>query len=304
MDYGISLDFFGASALGEAGEIHKKVSTEIVHMLYKNKHIKKLSVPQFYDEEREVFLNGHQVVGRCPIPGCTSDKAYADECSLGHQFMPSELINPISSLSGKKPVLKDVENWYFDLDNCIDRMKEYNDFLRKTTNTRKYQLETVEEFLKKPFVYVPRKYIENLEELSLQLPNHKVIDEEKKNSVVFEFDNLNDRDKAKSILDDLGIHYTSGKTLVPFRLSGNVEWGVPFPEYEGLKDLTFWVWPESLWASISFTKASSSSDIKPPMADELLNHYTKEQLRMHFMSLGLSSKSVSFKPQAFMKKEE
>ena len=78
MDYGISLDFFGASALGEAGEIHKKVSTEIVHMLYKNKHIKKLSVPQFYDEEREVFLNGLQVVGRCPIPGCTSDKAYAD----------------------------------------------------------------------------------------------------------------------------------------------------------------------------------------------------------------------------------
>lgn len=372
MDYGISLDFFGASALGEAGEIHKKVSTEIVHMLYKNKHIKKLSVPQFYDEEREVFLNGRQVVGRCPIPGCTSDKAYADECSLGHQFMPSELINPISSLSGKKPVLKDVENWYFDLDNCIDRMKEYNDFLRKTTNTRKYQLETVEEFLKKPFVYVPRKYIENLEELSLQLPNHKVIDEEKKNSVVFEFDNLNDRDKAKAILDDLGIHYTSGKTLVPFRLSGNVEWGVPFPEYEGLKELTFWVWPESLWAPISFTKAylklngkedevakwwdddeaavyqfigedniyfysiaqtgiftglrvpmvhlsniianrhllymdtkaSSSSDIKPPMADELLKYYTKEQLRMHFMSLGLSSKSVSFKPQAFMKKEE
>ena len=78
---------------------------------------------------------------------CASDKAYADECSLGHQFMPSELINPISSLSGKKPVLKDVENWYFDLDKCIDRMKEYNDFLRKTTNTRKYQLETVEEFL-------------------------------------------------------------------------------------------------------------------------------------------------------------
>ena len=52
------------------------------------------------------------------------------------------------------------------------------------------------------------------------------------------------------------------------------------------------------------TKASSSSDIKPPMADELLKYYTKEQLRMHFMSLGLSSKSVSFKPQAFMKKEE
>ena len=47
------------------------------------------------------------------------------------------------------------------------------------------------------------------------------------------------------------------------------------------------------------SKASSSSDLKPPMADELLNHYTKDQLRMHFLSLGLSKKSVSFSPKPF-----
>ncbi|MDE5892988.1 MAG: class I tRNA ligase family protein, partial [Acetatifactor sp.] len=379
-DYGISLDFFGASALGEAGQIHRETSAEIFHMLYRNKHIKKLSVPQFYDEEMGVFLNGRQVMGRCPIPGCPSDKAYADECSSGHQFLPSELINPVSCLSGKKPILKEVENWYFDLDNCIDMIKEYNDFLRRKTNTRKYQLETVEEFLKKPLIYVPRKYVENLAELSMKLPHHKTIDEEKKNSIVFEFENLEDRDKAKAVLEELDIHYTSGKTLVPFRLSGNVEWGVPFPDCGELKDLTFWVWPESLWAPVSFTKAylkqrgneddvsrwwdddeaavyqfigedniyfyaiaqtglftglrapkgttpdmehthmshiianrhllymnakaSSSSEINPPMADELLKYYTKDQLRMHFMSLGLSSKSVGFKPQVFMEKEE
>ena len=52
------------------------------------------------------------------------------------------------------------------------------------------------------------------------------------------------------------------------------------------------------------TKASSSSEVKPPMADELLDYYTKDQLRMHFMSLGLSSKSVGFKPQVFIKEEE
>ena len=378
--YGIGLDFFGASALDEAGEIHKKVSADVFKTLYNNGYIRKLSVPQFYDEKKKVFLNGRQVMGKCPIPGCTSDKAYADECSLGHQFMPSELLNPVSCLSGEKPVLKDVENWYFDLEHSIDMVKEYNDFLRKNTNTRKYQLETVEEFLKKPLIYIPRKYIEDLERLAAKLPPHKLIDEEKKPSVVFEFESLDDRDKAKAVLDSENMHYTAGKTLVPFRLSGNTEWGVPFPECEDLKDLTFWVWPESLWAPISFTltylksknmeedlgkwwfndeakvyqfigedniyfyaiaqtglfaglqvangekvdveklnlshiianrhllymdtKASSSSDIKPPSADELLNYYTKDQLRMHFMSLGLSSKSVGFKPQVFMKEEE
>ena len=165
-DYGISLDFFGASALGEAGEIHRQMSAEIFRRLYENGYIEKLSVPQFYDEELGIFLNGRQVTGRCPIPGCTSDKAYADECSLGHQFLPSELINPVSCLSGGKPVLREVENWYFALEDCIGMMKEYNDFLRKNTHTRKYQLETVEEFLKKPMLYVPKKYVESLEELS------------------------------------------------------------------------------------------------------------------------------------------
>lgn len=104
-------------------------------------------------------------------------------------------------------------------------IREYNEFLRKTTNTRKYQLETVEEFLKKPLLYVPKKYIDNLTELATKLPPHKLTNEEKKPSVVFEFENLDDRDKAKNILEACNIHYTSGKTLVPFRLSGNVEWG-------------------------------------------------------------------------------
>ena len=134
-------------------------------------------------------------------------------------------------------------------------IKEYNDFLRKKTNTLMYQLETVEEFLKKPYIYVPRKYIDDLGKLIAKLPPHKLTDEEKKSSVVFEFENMDDRDRAKSVLDAENIYYTSGKTLVPFRLSGNVEWGVPFPECEDLKDLTFWVWPESLWAPISFTFA-------------------------------------------------
>ena len=79
-------------------------------------------------------------------------------------------------------------NFYFDLENCIYAVKEYNDFLRKNTNTRKYQLEIVEEFLKKPLIYVPRKYIGDLAELAAKLPPHKLSNEEKKPFVVFEFD--------------------------------------------------------------------------------------------------------------------
>ncbi len=379
--YNISLNIFGASAIGRSGEIHKEVSEEIFNTLFENGYIKKMSALQFYDEDKNTFLNGRQVVGKCPIAGCNSDKAYAEECSLGHQYMASELINPVSTLSGKKPILKSVDNWYFTLEDSMDIMKELNEFLKRSTNRRKYELKAIDEFLKKPLIYVPRKYIDDLVELEAKLPNHEVIDEEKKSSITFVFEHLEDRDKAKEVLESLSINYTSGKTLVPFRLSGNISWGVPVPDKDDLKDLTFWVWPESLWAPISFLKtyleskgenpeewsnwweseesmvyqfigedniyfysiaemamfiglrlakgekvdvsklnlphivsnkhilfmdkkASSSSEIKPPMADELLKYYTKDQLRMHFMSLGLSSKSVGFKPQVYMKEEE
>ena len=379
--YNISLNIFGASAIGRSGEVHKEVSEEIFNTLFENGYIKKMSALQFYDEDKNTFLNGRQVVGKCPIAGCNSDKAYAEECSLGHQYMVSELINPVSTLSGKKPILKSVDNWYFTLEDSMDIMKELNEFLKRSTNRRKYELKAIDEFLKKPLIYVPRKYIDDLVELEAKLPNHEVIDEEKKSSITFVFEHLEDRDKAKEVLESLSIKYTSGKTLVPFRLSGNISWGVPVPDKDDLKDLTFWVWPESLWAPISFLKtyleskgenpeewsnwweseesmvyqfigedniyfysiaemamfiglrlakgekvdvsklnlphivsnkhilfmdkkASSSSEIKPPMADELLKYYTKDQLRMHFMSLGLSSKSVGFKPQVYMKEEE
>ncbi|WP_040214630.1 class I tRNA ligase family protein [Clostridium polynesiense] len=380
-DYNISLNLFGASAIGRTGEFHNETSEEVFNTLFKNGYIKKMSALQFYDEEKKVFLNGRQVIGKCPIAGCNSHRAYAEECSLGHQYMASELINPISTLSGKKPVLKSVENWYFTLEDSMDIMNDLNEFLKKNTNRRKYELKAIEEFLKKPLIYIPRKYIDDLSELEDKFPKHETIDEEKKSFVAFIFEDLEDRDKAKEILDSLSINYTSGKTLVPFRLSGNISWGVKVPDRDELKDLTFWVWPESLWAPISFTKAylesigenpeswnswwndedsmvyqfigedniyfysiaemamfiglkipkgevvdvskvklphiipnkhllfmdkkaSSSSEVKPPMADELLEHYSKDQLRMHFMSLGLSSKSVGFKPQVYMQEEE
>lgn len=383
--YEMSFNLFGASALGETGKMHNQVSKEIFETLYKNGYIEKLSSPQFYDEKLGVFLNGRQVLGRCPIDGCQSEHGYADECSLGHQYMPQELIDPVSVLSGEKPTLKNVTNWYFSLEDCIDMMEERTQYLRRYSNTRKYELNTIEEFLKKPVLYVQRKYIEteeqSLENLETKLPEHTTIDEEKKSSITFVFENLALRDEAKKVLDQENIRYRSGKTLVPFRLSGNIEWGVPVPDCEDQKDLTFWVWPESLWAPISFSraylkaqgkpddewkkwwddedamvyqfigedniyfyaiaemamfaalhakkgekidmekvnlphiipnrhilfmdkKASSSSAVKPPMANELLKYYTPEQLRMHFMSLSLSSKSTGFKPQVYMPQEE
>jgi len=375
--YELSYNFYGASAVGDAKEIHEQTSAEIFNKLYENNALSLLSTLQFYDEERKTFLNGRQVIGKCPFEGCKSEKAYADECDLGHQYMPSELINPVSSLSGTTPSLKPIGNWYFNLQDNVELLKDWLAYLEKNTSTRSYAIKEVREFLKKPEIYIKTEFKEDFENIKNELPDFSMQDENNKNSFTIVFEKLTDREKACEVLSKNNIRYRTGKTLVPFRLSGNIDWGVPVPEKENQKGLTFWVWPESLWAPISFTKtylkkigkdenewkkywcgsdsqvyqfigedniyfygpaqmaiwfnlqdgkptvdiregdlnipimvankhslflgkkASSSSDVKPPMANDLLDYYTPEQLRFHMLSMNVGNNNASFMAKPF-----
>lgn len=375
-DYDISLNLFGASGLGRTSEIHHEVSKQLIRRLYDNGYLSKITTKQFYDEKLGTFLNGRQVVGKCPVQGCQSEKGYADECDLGHQYMPVNLIDPKSTLTGEKPVMRDVSNWYFRLTDQYALLREYMDLLKKKDNVRQVVTKTIGEFLEPPVVYVMNDYKDVYLSVKDQMAEHELIEEPKKTSFTIKFNELTDRDKACEILTEKGVRFRTGKTLVPFRLTGNIEWGVPAPVLEGEDPLTVWVWPESLWAPISFTvaylesigedkakwrdywcskdakiyqfigqdniyfygiaqpamfcalqgkdnitpdvpdgelqmsdlvanhhilfldkKASSSGSVKPPMAEDLLNYYTAEQLRMHFLSLGLGMRSVSFQPK-------
>ena len=376
--YQVDINLFGASSLGRAAEIHREMSDWFIQTLYNNGHIVKLTTSQFYDPDREIFLNGRQVTGRCPVAGCSSEKGYADECDLGHQYLPSELINPKSTLTGNTPEMRGVSNWYVDMERFTGLLRQWVEEFKARPGIRPFAVRSIEEFLEPPAIYLKREYLEADEYTSLSLPEHQLEDDGgNKQSVKLVFETLAARESACETLSGAGINYRTGKTLVPFRLTGNIEWGVPAPELEGLGGLTVWVWPESLWAPISFTqtylesigkgpgawkdwwcatdariyqfmgqdniyfygpaqcalfmgmqgpapsacpkggqlaltdlivnnhvlflnkKASSSGKIKPPMAHELLDHYTPEQMRAHFLGLGLGIRSVSFQPKPY-----
>lgn len=374
-EYHIDIDIFAGSGIGRAAKIHYEVSADFIRRLYSNGHLIKMNTSQFYDADAEAFLNGRQVIGQCPIAGCSSEKGYADECSLGHQYMPSDLINPRSTLTGKKPEMRNVTNWYFKLDSFQELLTEWVEKLENKPGSRKFVIKSIQEFLQPPVIYVKRDQLDMLDSFKEKLPKYAMFQEENKPSAVMAFDDLESREKACLILSENGIHFRTGKTLVPFRLTGSVEWGVPAPCIEELENLTIWVWPESLWAPISFTmtylemkkkggdswknwwcssdskvyqfigednvyfygpaemamfmaqqgkepsvetpegelqlpelivnnhilflnkKASSSGKIKPPTAKDLLEYYTAEQLRAHFLGLGLGIRSVGFQPK-------
>lgn len=376
--YAISPNLFGASGLGRTKEIHAEVTLKFIQSLYDKGQLEKITTMQFFDEKAGVFLNGRQVVGKCPVEGCTSEKGYADECDLGHQYMPENLLNPVSTLTGETPSMRPVTNWYFKLRDYEQLMKNWVTELQKRKDVRPVVCKTISEFLKPPVIYVKREFEEKYLEIKSEMPEHSYLEEPKKPSFTIEFTTLSDCDEACRILTQNGIRYRTGKTLVPFRLTGNIEWGVPAPVMEGADGLTVWVWPESLWAPVSFTqayleecgrdreewkdywcskdstvyqfigqdniyfygiaepamwiaqqtspeksenppegdlqlpvivanhhilfldkKASSSGAVKPPMADDLLNFYTPEQLRMHWLGLGLGQRSVSFMPKPY-----
>ena len=97
--------------------------------------------------------------------------------------------------------------------------------------------------------------MERYEQLAASLPAHSLRPREPhKASFELEFADLADRDMARNQLEAAGLRLRTGKALVPFRLTGNVDWGVKSPVIEGLEDRTIWCWPESLWAPISFSR--------------------------------------------------
>lgn len=374
--YNISLDIYQGSALGHAADVHQSVSEAFITRLYERGFLKRQSTLQFFDAQAQTFLNGRQVQGHCPVQGCKSEKAYADECDLGHQYDPADLLNPVSSVSGTVPEMRPVENWYFDLPAFVDYLREYTAQNEQDETLRTIVPQTVKEFLGAPVTYIKNELLEAYQAIAAQLPPHVFHEAEKgKQSFGLEFESVEARDEARSVLSAAGIRFRTGKALVPFRITGNIAWGVKAPELEGVTGLSVWCWPESLWAPISFTiarndelglpkeawrsfwcsddaqvyqfigqdnlyfygvaqpalfealrpgtfdggeeplrqtklianhhvlfgktKASSSSEVKPPSADALLDYYTPEQLRAHWLALGLDQKSVGFSPKPF-----
>lgn len=378
--YDISLDIYEGSGLGYAGGVHELISQKFIEKLYENGYLEKRTTLQFFDVEAQSFLNGRQVSGFCPVPGCKSEHGYADECDLGHSYAPVDLIHPRSTLSGTVPEMRMVENWYFNLPVFAEFLRKRMKTLEEDPQVRSVVPKTMEEFLGPVLVYLKIETLARYHDLSSSLPPHIFHECEKgKQSYSLEFESVDARDVARGVLEDAGLRFRMGKALVPFRITGNISWGVPAPDLDQSRGLTVWCWPESLWAPMSFTmavndqqgmprgswrdwwcshhaqvyqfigqdnlyfygiaqpaliealrpgdilapgttdhpirqttlvanhhllfgdkKASSSGDITPPSADELLDHYTVDQLRAHFLALGLDQKSVGFKPKPYL----
>ena len=105
-------------------EENKVLSEQIYNRLADAQQIKTLSVDQLYDPEKEMFLADRFIVGTCPK--CKAEGQYGDNCeACGATYDATELINPVSKVSGATPVLKESTHFFFALSNFTAFLTEW-----------------------------------------------------------------------------------------------------------------------------------------------------------------------------------
>ena len=119
-EFGISFDVYSRTT----SKTHEKLASDFFKKLLEEGKLQEQESEQYYDEEAHQFLADRYIKGECPH--CHHDGAYGDQCEhCGTALSPLELINPTSTLSGSKPVIKKTKNWYLPLNDYQQWLKEW-----------------------------------------------------------------------------------------------------------------------------------------------------------------------------------
>lgn len=118
-EFGIDFDIYSRTS----NKVHYDTASEFFRTLYDKGEFTEKITEQYYDEEAGCFLADRYIMGTCPH--CGNENAYGDQCEkCGTSLSPNDLINPHSTISGSKPVLRETLHWYLPLDR-------YEPWLRK-----------------------------------------------------------------------------------------------------------------------------------------------------------------------------
>lgn len=119
-DLNISFDIYHRTS----SPLHHETASEFFTKLNKAGELETKETEQYFDEEAKTFLADRFIKGTCP--NCGSDRAFGDQCeTCGRTLSPDELINPVSTLSGKSPVKKKTTHWYLPLGKHEQFLREW-----------------------------------------------------------------------------------------------------------------------------------------------------------------------------------
>jgi methionyl-tRNA synthetase len=104
-------------------------------------------VTQLYDPEAQTFLADRFVKGTCPK--CGAENQYGDSCDkCGATYSPSDLVNPVSTLSGAKPEVRTAAHLFVQIE-------QLHEFLTEWTQSGAHLQDEVANYLKGHFLSEP-----------------------------------------------------------------------------------------------------------------------------------------------------
>lgn len=103
---------------------NKTISADIYNKLNDTGYIKTRTISQAFDPEKQMFLPDRFIKGDCPK--CGAEEQYGDNCEVcGATYVPTELKNAKSAVSGATPISKDSEHYFFDLPQFEAQLKQW-----------------------------------------------------------------------------------------------------------------------------------------------------------------------------------
>ncbi|MFL5742623.1 MAG: methionine--tRNA ligase [Flavisolibacter sp.] len=119
-DLSISFDIYDRTS----SPIHHDTSQEFFTYLNDRGDLEVKETEQYYDEQAQTFLADRYIKGTCP--NCGFENAYGDQCErCGTSLSPDDLINPVSTLSGRPPIKKNTKHWYLPLNKHEDWLRQW-----------------------------------------------------------------------------------------------------------------------------------------------------------------------------------
>jgi methionyl-tRNA synthetase len=121
---------FGAFGIGfdnyytTHSEENRRLTERMYLALSKAGHMTRRSVRQAFDEQAGIFLPDRYVKGTCPI--CRTPDQYGDSCeNCSGTYTPLELLDPVSVVTGTKPVARESEHVFFKLGDFEPMLREW-----------------------------------------------------------------------------------------------------------------------------------------------------------------------------------
>jgi len=119
-DFGVAFDNYYSTH----SEENRYFAEYIYTQLREAGHIRTRVISQAYDPQAEMFLPDRFIKGECP--NCGAGDQYGDNCeNCGATYAPTDLKNPISVVSGKAPIERDSEQYFFKLEDFEDMLKAW-----------------------------------------------------------------------------------------------------------------------------------------------------------------------------------